>query len=74
MNDFHARICTAQNQTNLILEAQRNGSIVCPPPCRSFNQLAYEYYNPKSTKKRDSLPLLILASILGNKYAVLSDF
>lgn len=61
MNDFHARICSAQNLSNTILEAQKNG--LCPD-C-PFTQLAYSYYNQKETKKRDSLPLLILASILG---------
>lgn len=64
MNDFHARICRAQEQTNNILDAQKNDPGLCPG-C-SFNKLAYEYYNPLTIKKRNTLPILILASILGN--------
>ena len=62
MNDFHARICAAQAQTNKILEEQKKG--LCPG-C-PFSQLAYEYYNPRNVKKRNSIPILVLASILGS--------
>lgn len=62
MNDFHLRICRAQNQTNEILAAQKNGSLcqTCP-----FTQAAVDYYNPKTVNKKNNLPLLILAAILG---------
>ena len=62
MNDFHARICSAQSTTNKILDEQNKNGLC--PGC-SFTQLTYEYYNPKNLKKRDSVAILVLSSILG---------
>ena len=72
MNEFHARICDAQIQTNLLTTAQAQFPNLCSSltqaTCVIFPQYATCYYNQNilgtNLASFDYLPLIILASIL----------
>lgn len=74
INEFHARVCNAQNKTNEIMKAQNDNPALCAPDC-SFTNLADAYYNPngrrKSKKKKDYWWLLLLASLMGNYFLLI---
>ncbi len=79
MNDFHARICDAQAQTNLLISAQTQFPSLCSLTqpasytCVSFIQYTNCYYNQQSailplqqqmSKFPDYLPLLVILAFL----------
>lgn len=80
MNEFHARICKAQLDTNTIVAAQVKLPNLCAiqdpqgPVCASFLQYSRCYFNQLGKASCDTstgiigdyLPLIILASVLGS--------
>ncbi len=80
MNEFHAQICDAQAQTNMLISAQTQFPSLCSltqpilPTCVSFIQYTNCYYNQQSainlqqdkqkTSNLDYLPLLIALASL----------
>lgn len=75
MNEFHARICQAQIQTNTIMSAQTNVPYLCSllkgqpfGGCVSFIDYAKCYYNQDGAAGMfggpNYLPLIILAGLL----------
>lgn len=66
LTEFHARICDAQAQNNMLKDAQKNYPNICAG-C-SYLDYVKKYYNPSSGGgggMSDALTKLVLSAILG---------